>query len=99
MSHRAVAGKITAKLQLRTELLVDRIRRELAPEARGSSPPRFGGELTQSREAHDGVRGKFLRQFHAALIGGAIGVVEIDVGQLLGTAQGATLDVIDIRSA
>ena len=44
------------------------------------SQSRFGGELTQPRESHDGLRSKFLRQFHAALVGRAVGVVEIDVG-------------------
>jgi hypothetical protein len=37
--------------------------------------------MTQAREPHDGLRCKLLRQFHAALVGRMIGLVEIDVGQ------------------
>jgi hypothetical protein len=46
---------------------------------RGSSRSRFRGEMTQTGDPHDGLGGKFLRQFHATLIGGAIRVVQIDV--------------------
>src|SRR6187399_1873483 len=40
----------------------------------------FRGEPTQACESHDGLCRKFLRQFHAALVGRAVGVVEIDIG-------------------
>ena len=39
--------------------------------------------MTQPREPHDGSGSKFLRQFHAALVGRVVGIIEIDVGQLL----------------
>lgn len=52
--------------------------------------------MTQPREPHDGLRGKFLGQFHAALVGRAVGIVEIDVGQLLCAAQRTAFDVFDL---
>ena len=59
-------------------------RRRAASAVAGGSPrSRFGSEMTQDRESHDGLRCEFLRQFHAALVGCTIGFVEIDVGQLL----------------
>jgi hypothetical protein len=53
--------------------------------------------MTQACEAHDGLRCEFLRQFHAALVGCAIGFFEIDVGQLLGAAQRPAFDLFDFR--
>ena len=52
--------------------------------------------MTQARESHDGLRCKFLRQFHAALVDCTIGFIEIDVRQLLGTAQRPALDLFDV---
>ena len=52
--------------------------------------------MTQAREPHDGLRGKFLRQFHAALVGRAVGIVEIDVGQLFCAAQRTAFDLFDL---
>lgn len=46
----------------------------------GSPQSRFGGEMTKSREPHNGLSGKFLREFHAVLVGGAVRVLKIDVG-------------------
>ena len=55
--------------------------------------------MTQPREPHDGLRSKFLRQFHAALVGRAVGIIEIDVGQLLRAAQRAAFDLFDLRQS
>ena len=52
--------------------------------------------MMQGRESHDGFRCKLLRQFHAALVVRMIGLVEIDLGQLLRTAQRAALDLLDL---
>ena len=42
------------------------------------------------------MRGQFLRQFHAALINRAVGIAEIDVGQLFCAAQRTALDLFDL---
>ena len=60
-----------------------------------SSLSRCSGDIAQSREPHDGLRRQFLREFHAALVVGAVGIVEIDVRQLFGAAQRAALDLFD----
>lgn len=52
--------------------------------------------MAQRCEAHDGSCGKFLCQFHAAMVDRAVSIVEIDVGQLLRAAQGAALDLFDL---
>ena len=52
--------------------------------------------MTQPCEPHDGLRGKFLRQFHAALVSRAVGIVEIDVGQLFCAAQRTAFDLFDL---
>jgi hypothetical protein len=53
---------------------------KIHPSISRLSQSRFGGELTQPRESHDGLRCKCLRQFHTALVGRAVGAVEIDIG-------------------
>ena len=54
------------------------------------------GNVTQSSEPHNGLSGKFLRELHAALVGSAFRLVQIDVRQLFGAAQRAALDLFDL---
>ena len=51
--------------------------------------------IAQPREPHDGLRRQFLRELHAALVLGAVGIVEIDVRQLFGASQRAAPDLFD----
>jgi hypothetical protein len=44
------------------------------------------GNLTQTSEPHNGLSGKLLSELHAALVGGAFRLVQIDVRQLFGAA-------------
>ena len=64
-----------------------------APAA--SSQFRAGRELLQARKPHDGLRCELLSKFHAALVGGMICFIEIDVGQLLRAAQRTAFDLLD----
>jgi len=50
----------------------------------------------QAGEPHDGLSGQFLRELHAALVVGTIGLVLIDVRQLFGAAQRALFDLFDL---
>lgn len=51
---------------------------KMHPSACGSTQSRFGGEMAQRCEAHDGSCGKFLCQFHAIVVDRAVSIVEID---------------------
>ncbi|WP_161853608.1 hypothetical protein [Bradyrhizobium sp. CCBAU 051011] len=53
--------------------------------------------MAEPRQSHDRLRRKSLRQFHAALVGCSIGVIEVDVGQLLCTAQRTAFDSFDLN--
>jgi hypothetical protein len=44
------------------------------------------GDIAQAGEPHDGLSGKFLRELHAALVVGTVGLVQMDVRQLFGAA-------------
>ena len=52
-------------------------------------------DVAQARKTHDGPGGKFLRQFHAALISCVIRVVEVDIRQLLCALERSTPDRFD----
>jgi len=47
------------------------------------------GDIAQACEPHDGLSGKFLRELHAALVVGTVGLVQIDIRQLFGAARAA----------
>ena len=50
----------------------------------------------QTSQPHNRLSGKFLRELHAALVGGAVCLAQIDVRQLFGAAQCAALDLFDL---
>ena len=45
-----------------------------------ASRRKLGRDVAQAGKPHDGLRGKFLRKLHAAFVGGAVGIIQIDVG-------------------